>query len=143
MRILLDTNIVLKLAGVGAPPSRDLLRIIEAGERFVSVVTRIEIAVKVGRGKLPLSLDGQPVTDDFFWREQINRLRAEVLSVEAEHIRPLATLPFLGGHKDPWDRLIVSQCLVTGLALVTTDAELRRYGIQVFDDRTAPPPAGG
>ena len=40
-------------------------------------------------------------------------------------------LPML--HRDPFDRLLVAQALVEGLALVTSDNLLRRYDVNTLD----------
>jgi PIN domain nuclease of toxin-antitoxin system len=35
-------------------------------------------------------------------------------------------------HKDPFDRILVAQSLAEGLALVSKDATLARYGVLLF-----------
>lgn len=39
----------------------------------------------------------------------------------------MATLPF--HHRDPFDRMLVSQCLAEGMPLISVDAKLDPYGI--------------
>jgi PIN domain nuclease of toxin-antitoxin system len=52
------------------------------------------------------------------------------LAVTHHHARKGAGLPLI--HKDPFDRLLVGQCLLEGLTLVTQDGTLVEYGIPVF-----------
>jgi PIN domain nuclease of toxin-antitoxin system len=51
------------------------------------------------------------------------------LPVEHSHALGVATLA--DHHRDPFDRLLVSQALVEGLPVVTADARLGRYGVDV------------
>jgi PIN domain nuclease of toxin-antitoxin system len=45
----------------------------------------------------------------------------------------VASLPFpANGHRDPFDRLLIAQCLVEGLTLVTADVKLAEYGVTVL-----------
>ena len=47
------------------------------------------------------------------------------LAVTSEHAVNVESLPPL--HKDPFDRLLLSQALVEGITLLTADAQLARY----------------
>ena len=47
------------------------------------------------------------------------------LSVTSEHAVNVDTLPPL--HRDPFDRLLVSQALCEGVTLLTADPQLARY----------------
>jgi len=55
--------------------------------------------------------------------------RPERLGVAGEHAARVALLP--PHHRDPFDRLLVAQCLVEGLVLLTSDAQLAAYGRSV------------
>jgi PIN domain nuclease of toxin-antitoxin system len=50
--------------------------------------------------------------------------------VTHQHGRKAATLPFL--HKDPFDRLLIAQCLLDGMTLVTQDRMLAGYSIPLL-----------
>lgn len=97
----------------------------EAEELCVSAVSRAEIGVKVSNGKLRL-----PRAEPYFWEELVERLQASELAFCSDHAALLADLPL--HHRDPFDRMIVSQCLVEGLALATTDRDLERYGVPIL-----------
>lgn len=123
---LLDTQTVLWMITTDgrrvSPAARE--RITTPGiELYVSHATGWEVAVKHGIGKLSL-----PEDPEVFFNRQMaaNRLRwlpASVTSMFAAGRLPLH-------HKDPFDRLIVAQCLRFDLPLVSSDEQLDAYGIR-------------
>ncbi len=52
------------------------------------------------------------------------------LKVSAEHAHAAAHLP--GEHRDPWDRLIAGQAILSGWPVVTCDAEIQKLGVQTI-----------
>lgn len=125
MRILIDTHVVLwaavddgRLSGLHRSAYTD-----GANELVVSVASLWEISIKYGLGKLPL-----PVTPaDFFAREVASR-GYQVLDVRRPHAERVGLLRYpSGGHRDPFDRMLVAQALVEGLPLMSADHRLRDY----------------
>ncbi|HJT75601.1 MAG TPA: PIN domain-containing protein, partial [Gemmataceae bacterium] len=53
------------------------------------------------------------------------------LPVTHQYARKAAALPPL--HKDPFDRMLVAQCALDGLTLITHDALLAAYGIPLVE----------
>ncbi len=51
------------------------------------------------------------------------------LPVTLDHAGAVADLPSY--HRDPFDRMLVAQAIVEGAALVSRDATLRRYGVEL------------
>ena len=51
------------------------------------------------------------------------------LPVTGEHAVAVADLPAL--HKDPFDRLLIAQCTVEGITLLTTDRIVGRYPVPI------------
>jgi PIN domain nuclease of toxin-antitoxin system len=49
------------------------------------------------------------------------------LHIEAEHCRRIQDLPF--HHKDPFDRMLVAQCQIQGLSILSSDAIFDAYGV--------------
>ena len=47
------------------------------------------------------------------------------LSITSEHAVSIESLPPI--HKDPFDRLLISQSMVEGITLLTADALMARY----------------
>ncbi len=87
----------------------------------VSAVTVWEVAIKRGLGKLDAPPDLLP---------QLERAGIEPLPITARHADRVATLPM--HHRDPFDRLLVAQAEIEGLALVSGDAEMSGYQVEVI-----------
>lgn len=132
MRLLLDTHTFLwfieadkRLSAVAASVIGD-----PNNERFLSVASIWEIAIKVNLGKVQMNSPG-PL--DIVLARQLAANQVDLLSVEFAHAVKVHSMPFARSsngseHKDPFDRLIVSQALVEGLTLVSADAVLDSYG---------------
>ena len=59
-----------------------------------------------------------------------------VLDITPRHTELVTTLPFpvVGGkeHRDPFDRLLISQARVEGMSIVSDDGKFPAYGIPVI-----------
>jgi PIN domain nuclease of toxin-antitoxin system len=124
VRLLLDTHALLWWAGGARQLSRRARTLIgdEANTVFVSAASAWEIATKHRIGKLeaggPL-LDGLlPYLDDQNFRD---------LGISIRHAEQAGSLP--GPHRDPFDRMLVAQALIEGLALVSNETLFDRYGV--------------
>jgi len=60
-----------------------------------------------------------------WWSEALEQLAATPLVLRPQHIAELYALPPI--HKDPFDRMLIAQAAVEGLALVSSDSEIMRY----------------
>ncbi|MBX2796866.1 MAG: type II toxin-antitoxin system VapC family toxin [Myxococcales bacterium] len=125
MKLLIDTHVVL-WAAVGDPRLTGPMKARfedPDNQLVVSVASLWEISIKYSIGKLPLPV----VPGDFFAREVATR-GYSVLDVGRAHAERVAVLPFPeGGHRDPFDRMLVAQALVQGLPLLSADGWLGRY----------------
>ena len=85
---------------------------------YVSLASAWEIAIKTSIGKLRLAnpIEQELVASDF-----------EPLPVGLRHIEHVASLPL--HHRDPFDRMLVAQCQVERLTLVTADRRLQPYDV--------------
>jgi len=93
-----------------------------ANDLLLSAATVWELAIKVGQGKLSLSLPYRQWMD-----KAIADLGLILLPVTVEYADRQAALPY--HHKDPFDRLIIAQALVEGMRVVSADAIFDTYGI--------------
>lgn len=125
MRFLLDTNVFLWLQ---TDPRRlgDSLELIAdpASQRLVSAVVAWEIAIKHATGRLPL-----PDPPARYVRERVRLNIATPVAVTVEHALGVADLPPL--HRDPFDRLLVSQARALDAEIVTGDRRLAAYPVRV------------
>jgi PIN domain nuclease of toxin-antitoxin system len=122
MRLLLDTHVFLWY--VSADPKlpaafRDAVSDL-ANEAYLSAASVWEVVIKNALGKLPLPAD--PAT---YLPQQRAAHQIASLPIEEAALAPLSTLPAL--HRDPFDRILVSQALYHGLTLVTVDDAVRAY----------------
>ena len=92
-----------------------------ANQKFISVATCWEIAIKVGLKKLNL---GEPATT--FLPRELAANKFDLLAIELAHATFVESLP--PHHKDPFDRLLVAQAMIEKLSLVSADAAFDRYG---------------
>jgi len=125
MDVLLDSHCMIwaldnpsKLSPVAAAVLQD-----PHNTLHLSAVSVWEIAIKVGKGRLPLSLPFRQWIDN-----AIAHLGLQVVPIKLDHAERQVVLPF--HHRDPFDRLLVSQALVDGIPLVSSDAIFDAYGVK-------------
>lgn len=121
---LLDTHALLWSIGQShllSAVARDLIRD-RANEVVVSSVSLWEISLKYGMGKLVL---GSMAPDDI--PGYCESLGFRVLELDAGSASTYHALPRITEHRDPFDRMLVHQCLRLRASLVTRDARLARY----------------
>ena len=92
---------------------------VSTGPNILSVIVYWEVVIKSMKGLLDV---GDPQE---WWRAALDELAATALPLRPDHIGAINRLPPI--HKDPFDRALVAQAQVEGLALVTMDAEIARY----------------
>jgi PIN domain nuclease of toxin-antitoxin system len=123
MKYLLDTHVVIWTAGKPLELSDAVQSIIldPASEKYVSIVSAWEAALKLNNGKLSI-LGG--LTEFYRMIDENGFLQ---LGVEREYIDKIAELPMI--HRDPFDRMLIATALTEGLALVTVDENIRKYNL--------------
>jgi PIN domain nuclease of toxin-antitoxin system len=84
-----------------------------------SLATIWEVAFKTSVGRPGFVLDPRSLREG-----SIAQGFAE-LPIRAEHIVRVGALPWI--HRDPFDRMLVAQCLEDKLTLLTVDRVLRGY----------------
>lgn len=116
---LLDTNAVLIALTEPARLSRAARSALTAGPNVVSVVSYWEVLLKSMKGTLEV---GDPRA---WWHDALDQLAATALPLRPEHISAVYSLPAI--HRDPFDRVLIAQTLVEGLAIITLDGDIPRY----------------
>ncbi len=91
---------------------------------YLSIASIWEIAIKTGLQKL--KLEGEFSRIAGFCSEN----DIEILPITFVHIQRLLLLPY--HHRDPFDRIIVSQALTESLSVGTKDQIIGTYGVNVF-----------
>jgi PIN domain nuclease of toxin-antitoxin system len=125
MKLLLDTHTFLWFAGGSRELSARARRRIEdaANERFLSVASVWELAIKVSLGKIVLAV---PLGD--LVQEGAIENEMTLLPIAREHAIGVGALPFR--HRDPFDRMLAVQAAQEGLAIVSKDPCFDAYGVR-------------
>lgn len=121
MNLLLDTHVLLWAATDNprlGQDTRDLMA--SAHERHVSAASASEIAMRARIGKLP---HGRAVLDG--WTALLRNLQAVELPLTGAHMARAGDMQW--EHRDPFDRMLVAQSQLEGLALLTDDRATRAY----------------
>lgn len=119
MRLLLDTHVVVAMADgrfeIEFPKVRRLL-IEKQAYGFASVASLWEIAIKSRLGKLKTEIPVLQIP------EFLTSSGIAILAVDVPHVITIADPE--PPTKDPFGRLLLAQCQVEGLQLVTIDRAL-------------------
>ena len=124
MTYLLDTHTLLWSIGQShrlSSTARDLIRD-RVNEIVVSSISLWEISLKYAIGKLVL---GSMAPDDIPGHCQ--SLGFRVMQLDPGDASTCLTLPRMVEHRDPFDRMLVHQCIRMRASLVTRDVRLVRY----------------
>ncbi len=123
MRVLLDTHTLLWTLSGDERLSTTAREVIgdETNEILVSVVSAWEMAAKRAAGKLSAPDDLEEVIAEAAFIQRLVRFA---------DCKRLTTLPAI--HRDPFDRMLVSQALEDGIPLVTRDATIPCYPVQTI-----------
>ncbi len=121
MKILLDTHLLLWVAGSPKRLSKETRRILEdpLNELLFSAASLWEIAIKQGLDRSDFQVDARVLRRGLLDNGYVE------LTINSAHAVSIASLPPL--HKDPFDRIIIAQATVEGITLLTTDAMVAQY----------------
>ncbi|MBL6985912.1 MAG: type II toxin-antitoxin system VapC family toxin [Methylobacter sp.] len=127
MNILLDTHAFLWLRNA---PEKIPEKVLTAyydinNDILLSVVSIWEMQIKHQLGKLELGLPLSTLIEE----QRINN-GLQILPIETNHIFALADLPY--HHKDPFDRLLLTQSKIESLNLASADTVFQQYEIDLF-----------
>ena len=127
MNLLLDSHVFVWLRQephrIGVMAISEMM--LTSSRLFLSSATLWELQIKINLGKFdfgdPLSI---VIADEF----RANSI--ELLQIENKHIFNLSNLPL--HHRDPFDRMLISQALVEDMTVVTVDPKFSEYGTKVL-----------
>lgn len=123
MRLLLDTHVLLwwltadtRLGDVGRGAIAD-----PGNSIVVSAASVWEVAIKAALGRIRVE-EALP--------ESVEAEGFDLLPVTAHHAWAQTALPL--HHRDPFDRMLVAQAQAEGMTLVTADATLSEYDVDLL-----------
>ena len=122
---ILDTHALLWLMEDDPRLGAKAKALIETGDvpLFVSHASLWEIAVKQSIGKLTLALSLLE-----FVETRVLAVGISLLDIRLEHIARYSELPL--HHRDPFDRLLVAQCMIEEMGILSRDTRLDAYGVE-------------
>ena len=89
---------------------------------IISIASLWEMTIKMTLGKLHISNDIEKMIDKLYQNG------FDILPILPEHIIKLSTLEYI--HRDPFDRIIISQGLSENIAIVTSDDKFDKYKVK-------------
>ena len=93
-------------------------------ELYFSTASGWEISIKAGLGRLEV-----PDDLDQFIADQLSRNAIQALPIYLRHALHTRTLP--DHHRDPFDRILVSQAVLEEMPLLSADPQVSRYPVEV------------
>lgn len=123
MKYLLDTHVFIWWMEENRRLSAETKAIIDdpLNDIFISVVTPWEIVIKIKAKKLKVPKNyASYVLNSIF----------ELLPIEISHVLGIEKLPDI--HKDPFDRILISQARAENLTLITHDPKIWEYKVPLI-----------
>jgi len=123
MNIIIDTHIFLWLAAdVKKVEARYMHYIADTSNSiYLSSLSIAEIMIKKSIGNLDFDADILKILDE---------MGIEVLDFSASSAVLLGTLPF--HHRDPFDRMIISQAITNKYKLISVDRKFKLYDCELL-----------
>lgn len=125
MRYLLDTHTLLWIITDDRQLSGKVRKLFldEKNDIVISMASIWELAIKISLGKLEI----RGHLPDFV-KEHILGNNITILSIELPHLYNLETQPFY--HRNPFDRLMISQSIFEKLPIISRNEALDNYPIR-------------
>ncbi len=122
MKILLDTHIFLWLLfDTKKIPSSAFTHLENTDNTlYLSAISVAEIEIKKSIGQLEVQ---------FELYDMLQAMGIELLDFNADSALLLGTLPF--HHKDPFDRMLITQAKTAGCKIITVDSKFQLYDCEL------------
>ncbi len=127
MRLLLDTSCWLWWLSDADKLSKQQLDVIvnRKNQLFLSVATIWELSIKVNNKKLTIP---QPLN-------KLVERECPIDNISIMDIKPIHAIEagnLILHHKDPFDRMIITQAIIENLTIVTSDVIFQKYDVSVL-----------
>lgn len=141
MRYFLDTNILVFMATNDMDSvsidTRSIL-VDYANILYTSTVCVHELIHLFQIGKIA-PRTGNNLTDIEQFAKWLDLMGINIVPINVRHLEEYASLPIIGDHRDPNDRLIIAQAISDRIPLISSDrkfARYEKYGLDlIFNDR--------
>jgi|WetSurMetagenome_2_1015567.scaffolds.fasta_scaffold132890_2 PIN domain nuclease of toxin-antitoxin system len=121
MKYLLDTHAFLWFVSGSTELNSSIINLIKNPNNnfFISIASLWEISIKTSLNKLNISGSYSSVIDD------VVENNIEILPINFMHTVVQNKLPF--HHRDPFDRMLISQAIVENMPIISRDSIFDRY----------------
>lgn len=126
MNYIIDTHALIWFLNGDKDLSAKARKAIEASDsvNFISIASLWEIAIKISLDRLSLKI---PLIDLV---EEMEKSGFQLLAINFSDIITLSSLPF--HHRDPFDRLLISQGQSSGFTIITKDKFFPEYDVKIL-----------
>ena len=127
MKLLLDTCCWLWWLSDTQKLSEQQLNalISRQNQLFLSVATLWELSIKINTGKLAIP---QPLNK--LVAQECPQDNIKIIDIKSIHAIESGSLPL--HHKDPFDRMIITQAITENLTVITSDKVFQKYDVAVL-----------
>ncbi|WP_310487254.1 type II toxin-antitoxin system VapC family toxin [Chamaesiphon sp. VAR_69_metabat_338] len=127
MKLLLDTHVLIWLVEGSNSLSQPAQQAIEddGNSLHLSIASLWEMTIKMTLGKLQLGMPIELIVESYLIPTGI-----EILPIHLNHLLVLRDLPL--HHRDPFDRLLISQAQSERLTLISGDRVFGNYPVQIL-----------
>jgi PIN domain nuclease of toxin-antitoxin system len=127
MKLLLDTHVLIWLVEGNDSLTQAAKEAIEneGNNLYLSIGSLWEVTIKMGLGKLQLDVPLDRIMESYIIPSGI-----EILPIDLNHLLVLRDLPL--HHRDPFDRLLISQARAEELTLISGDGLFGDYLVPIL-----------
>lgn len=129
MRLYLDTNILVFLLCDKTSLSKDVLELIfdYSNTLYTSVICVQELIHLFQLGKITAKNENDRALKPEEIVPTLDNMSISRVPVSDKHLNTYAALPFVRDHRDPYDRMIISQAISDKATLVSSDLKFPWY----------------
>ena len=121
-KILLDTQTFLWYVEDSIKLSSSVKRLVDDNFVAVSIASLWEITIKMALGKLVLSKSIKELLSS------ADLYGFEIIAIKPKHLLVLSELAQI--HRDPFDRIIISQTISENFTLISSDLMFKQYELK-------------
>ncbi len=124
MKYILDTHALLWITSDSdrLTSKAKSIYLDDKNEIWLSKASVWEMAIKISLKKLQITNNIEN-----FIKDHVVGNGIKILDITLEQIYKLETLPF--HHRDPFDRLIISQSMTEGIPVISSDHKFDKYNV--------------
>ena len=126
MNYLLDTHVFLWLISEPEKLSKKVFSILENSKSklYFSTASSWEIVIKYKLGKIKLENPKVLISNELAY------YKISVLTINLEHVFQLLKLKPI--HKDPFDRILISQAINEKMTFISNDIMIKKYPLKII-----------